>query len=1500
MTKMKRRIVFALSICFIFQAFGIVGYSQNQADDNVIVVEQTSVIDTDFSSNIPPEMRDKVIKDGANSVYRVDGKNAQIGDVGVGNTSSDSYAEFDFKLVKSTGVTSGAFSVAPCSSSAAAGICVRFVYVSAIKYNPETKMGDGNDVIRDRIAIVCSSSYSPNKWVYAAISDKELGVQSKSNETPWLRMKAMCMDGVYTLSIYDANGNMLDTLSASAEEVAGENLNSLKPNGCFRITSNSCEVLFDNLKCGNIVAINTPQLKFDTKNAAVNRPVGVSLVDKNEKRIDIDNMIIEADDEAEIEGCTVTYKTTGYKTANTVLYDIKSGEKVTYTADIEIKDNIVYEEIVPVITKDRLYKNEKAYISLYGIDKNGDKFEINQGDFVIEAPDGYLDGNSIYFDKAGIYNATITHGALTSKEQIYVSEYEGMQLNINTHELECGTVLDYAAEAVIDGKTTHLEAETYNISVDKEGLRLSDGQIFADKIGKYTITLFAGGMREETQIDVIEKRKGTMIEEDFEGGAPKNPEYFSWDESQIFNDNGNNVLKIEDEETKFFGGENWKRYTITAKIKIENSVIDERCKYSTFEITPQRQYLTDTSMEAGSGKGGIQCIYRLNHNITGGAHMRVGPAAGERMNIEDGKYHDFKVEVYATQVIFTIDQVTQYYNLLTNDHGYFTFTANNCSVLVDDIIVTKDTTAFGKPLESLSANEQAVEINPYEPMQLRAVNAFRANYTDGSFCYVTNYGTTYSYIADNYNVVEFEQIDGFEYGKVLRKNTIVFNKDAVPGSQITVRAKYQGAYTDFTVKAKEMPQSYIDYAKQSVDIHRENYAFRLVYGFNKGISKSTDAVGTLPHRITIMTVYPKIMDYSNIVNWYAKSAEYEDKFVGRGSDAGDFVILQGMAMYKNLFGIANVSDAAWDAWKNYMCGYRWAYPQDTMSENHKMIYYCTAVLAGEAWPLETMYGGKSGRETAQEHGDYLIDWYNHKLQYGLGEYDSPMYYGVDLFGTELFLSSVKNERLKNLAYDLTTFIYADALSDAIEDNIGGARLRNYHYANYTSTLKSLGFCFNTSTYMTDEFAQMNVQEGQYVLSEYIPPQALFTFAAEKDKHYENKERHQVYTLLNDDAISESIRKYSYITPEYAVGCRVYSEDLSKYRDANYNLSVKTDTWDIPVPIYDHMQEIQWSMNLGNGGDSIITENHPGRTGGHSEWYGDIQCACGKYFQDKGASIGMHKIEKEDELKYTHFYIPRARLQSVEEEQGWIFIHHYDVYAAIKPLKDGKIAGTHYAWSTSDKMYSDMPLAQTEVIINSANTAFVSEVTSKNDFGGSYEEFKKRVLENEQNINYTIANGQYYLAYTTLAGKKIKIDYDQNLRFIDGAQVDFDAYKAFDNPLVQSEWNSGTVAIQNSNSTYKIEMYKKNMSAALAKTLADKIDTFIADLGYAAKVGRKDIYISSNRTNILKCLETINLYEDSYITDVLKKRIARLGQLIDRNMGAEDIQNAVYQIIQKEY
>lgn len=1447
-----------------------------------MVVETESIIKTDFDENVPSVYKDNVNIIEDEKVFHIDSNSKTIGSANYGTFGANAYIETDFKLVSSTAATSGAVTITPhCRGEH--GRSVRFAYMFAVAYNPETGMASGGPVLNDRLAIIDTGTFGMSKWRVVKISDKPLGVvDMKKHSTPWIKLKVISYNDVYYFSAFDANGNLLDSISATKEEVFGEAKDTIESKGSFRVTLNSAEGALDNLKAGNIELVEGLKMKFETSSAKVGTPVKYYFEDTHGNKLELDSAEPVTDGVKTVltEDGSIIFNEAGKQEFTVKVSNLNTGAIDEYKADINVLDELDFRSLEVIPEKNTAYKNESLPITVKGVDAIGDKFIISPDEYKITLPVPDSDeAGTIDFEQTGTQKIKVEHKGVQGEADVYVSKYENLTPSLSAATIEQKSSVSYSLSATENGVKRTLSHGEYTVTSDKEGLVISpDGKITAAQMGTYTLSFTADNVTEKVVLNVIERQQGVLINENFD--TPGDGQYFNYRPEKMVTDNGNKVYRIADEETEFYGGEAWKAYTINAKVKINKSVLDDRCTYSTFEITPLKKY--NTTIGTVGGEGGIQCIYRLNHHIDSGSHMRISAVPGPQMNIEDGKYHDFRVDVYEKQVIFSIDGVKQYYYQSRDMTGYFTFTANNCEVYIDDLTVTRNPHSEKKARAGISAEEDIVEMNPYAPMELRAINAYRLNYTDGTHNYVTNMGT-YDLHGANTGRLWFEVADGAEYCKIRNGYNLVFNKDVPAGTVVTIKANLDNFNCTFKVKATPPDMTYEEYVKNTVDLRKESQTFRLIKGWGNGIDNSESSRGTLAHRLAVMSVYPKLKDYTEVFRWYRKATHYEEVYIGRGTDAGDFILQQGMFTYMTLKGIANVSDEAWEEWKQFILDYVWVYPHNGQTENHRGIYYASAVMAGETFPDDIMYNGKTGKETFDEHLKYLTDWYNHRFTHGHGEYDSGEYYNIDLFNAELLYNSIKDERVKQAAYDYLAFIYADMLPEELGGSLTGSHLRSYHKAKM-HYMNTLGIYFNLSDYMINESAKSNVQEVPYPMSAYTPPEVLYDIAFDTERRQEITERHFIYVLNDIPDHNDSLVEYTYRTPEYSIGSRIYADEF--INKPGYDMVSSTK---ILYPnnvgageVLANHQGYMWGLTIGKDWNVVITENHPGTY----EFYGDGYwvCDCGKYYQHKGASIGMHKIVdymKKEQIKCSHFYIPANLLEVVEEDSGWVFINHEETYAAIKPLKDGKIKGTLHEWGNPNKQYNGIPMDECELIINSENTAFVSEVTSASEFGGTFEEFKEKVKENEKNIKYSISKDDYSIEYIALDGTKLKIDYNKNKRYLNGEEVDFSETKLFDSEYVQSEWGSGVINIKSDERTLVINPVKYNVDINTAWAFVRKINKHIDELTYEMKFGRGARYIEANSKELIECTDFTLKYNNDFLYSVIRGRLKVLNENITK-------------------
>jgi len=545
----------------------------------------------------------------------------------------------------------------------------------------------------------------------------------------------------------------------------------------------------------------------------------------------------------------------------------------------------------------------------------------------------------------------------------------------------------------------------------------------------------------------------------------------------------------------------------------------------------------------------------------------------------------------------------------------------------------------------------------------------------------------------------------------------------------------------------------------------------------------------------------------------------------------------------------------------------------------------------------------TGRELNQRYTGYMKTWVNQRLKRGFMEYDSAHYYNVDIYTFENLYAVTKNPELKKMAYDMLTYLYADILSDSLEDVMTGAHSRVYAGMSYTTKFKMLEIMFDLSTVAFDELGpEKAVQDSHILFGEYIPDAVIYDMAFEENRRFENKERRSIYAIPDDLLITDTMEKYTYTTPTYSLGCVVHVDDLTKYWSPAGNYQPVTSTYpkSLRRNIIQAQQEIPWSLHLAGGSDTMIYEGHPGPYGtaaashAHGYFAGDLHCNCYQYFQHENVSIGMHKITRSGEVKFTHFWLPRDNFEEIYEESGWIFVNHKGTYVAIKPLKDGKSDGILYSWGIVGQKYNNAyPLDRVEVRTDSKDTAFVCEVHEAEVYGKGFDEFCQDIIKNTS-ISYRVSS-DYYVEYTALSGKTLKIDYNKNQRFLNGELHDTHEYKMHDSKYVTAEWDAGEILITSADNSYKISAYLTPIDSEMAIKLLTTIKSFEEELAGCSK-SRLRALLDSREQEIIDAVQFLDLYSESAIKDMCCERFLALAEKLSK-IGQDKLAQRIKMAIQ---
>ena len=260
---------------------------------------------------------------------------------------------------------------------------------------------------------------------------------------------------------------------------------------------------------------------------------------------------------------------------------------------------------------------------------------------------------------------------------------------------------------------------------------------------------------------------------------------------------------------------------------------------------------------------------------------------------------------------------------------------------------------------------------------------------------------------------------------------------------------------------------------------------------------------------------------------------------------------------------------------------------------------------------------------------------------------------------------------------------------------------------------------------------------------------------------------------------------------------------------------------------------------------------------------------------------------EDQLPYTHCFIPKATFDKVDEEDGWIFLLADDVYTAIRPLTGGRVLNTpQYRWGDELKFTgSNILLSENEILLEDRHSAFVMHMTSKKDSQMSFDEFKSSIKSTK--VEYTLdANGT--LTYTKPDGKVLKVVYDTNEDFINGEKQDYSTWKLFDSEFMQADYGSGYTKIKSGDKEMTVMPVKMSGSKEAVLAIDKRIENINNELASMGAIPKNE---RLGKINLPGLVEDIIYTPNEYVQTILWEKLLKAADGF-REYGSENVKKAL--------
>jgi hypothetical protein len=450
------------------------------------------------------------------------------------------------------------------------------------------------------------------------------------------------------------------------------------------------------------------------------------------------------------------------------------------------------------------------------------------------------------------------------------------------------------------------------------------------------------------------------------------------------------------------------------------------------------------------------------------------------------------------------------------------------------------------------------------------------------------------------------------------------------------------------------------------------------------------------------------------------------------------------------------------------------------SENHALLFHTSRHLMAQAYTGDFFQAyEKTGEQLAAEDGAWLRRFMRYRAGHGWGEFDSVGYLGPVWECLTCLHDFSADQELKRLAGSMMDLLLADMAVDSLHGMYCGAHGRIYpphaidHVTEPSRILYYLYF---------GEIPTNGMEHHGFIIdaltSTYRPLPIVVDIALNRGTAYENRERKQLHNLadvLPVAPLTGSLRKYTYYTPRYALGC-------VQFQDAYPACCAHHNHHEIPVMAdqrgtadYAHHQQHQWDLSFPTGTTARLFTHHPGTDGTHNYWTGDRLCGCGHFFQHKQALIALYDIPASQPLQFIHAYLPRDAFDEVIEENGWIFARAGDAFA-------GLWLSSAYRWTTEGEW------ADREIISAGLKHAVICEAGTTDNYV-DFTAFRHAIAGTPVHFD----RESMTLDYRSSQTGPLRID-SRGGRYWNERPVDLD-YGSYDSPYLYSAWGSGVIEMK---------------------------------------------------------------------------------------------------------
>lgn len=469
------------------------------------------------------------------------------------------------------------------------------------------------------------------------------------------------------------------------------------------------------------------------------------------------------------------------------------------------------------------------------------------------------------------------------------------------------------------------------------------------------------------------------------------------------------------------------------------------------------------------------------------------------------------------------------------------------------------------------------------------------------------------------------------------------------------------------------------------------------------------------------------------------------------------------------------------------------------------LYYSTLLLAAQAWPQTTAEGwfnGKSSAENYHEASDYLSHWMQRVATQGQSEFDSPAYLPSFLAPLFVVYDFAEDEQLRRRSRVILDLLLADFAAEHLSGQYAGGHSRNptpLNSASSRSQTAALAWLLFGVGEMTS--LSLGAELLLAALSSYEVPEVVLGIGAERDRSYVHRERKAhaaLYrrSLAGNDA--HAVRKYTYITREYAIGSLAGALQ-HPYEQQSWSVTRSGDG----LPLFFATHPYAGDPTLGMffpDPPPVLAQKMARDAGSADKLYGASPFE--KVLQHRNVLIALYDIPARAPNPQVNGFLSKAVTIHQRDDSGWILCQAGRTFLALRFLRPVELQEIPEGWRLQSF---------------GRRNAVIVEVSSADDFP-SFEEFKSHLAETRlesKNIlppdklaitasdgirdgaarAEELLSGMAKLTYTSSYGDAFEIS-AAGERKINGYPTPVGRWPLFDGPFVKADERHNTVLLHN--------------------------------------------------------------------------------------------------------